>query len=57
MAGTTEVSTASKELADLRKLALDIKSLLNSQKDTLAKAKLSMPPRGSQQQELPFGDG
>jgi class 3 adenylate cyclase/PAS domain-containing protein len=41
---TTEISQTSKELADLRKMALDIKSLLNSQKDTLAKAKLSLPP-------------
>ena len=46
MAGTpnTQISVASKELVDLRKLALDIKSLLSSQKETLAKAKLSLPP-------------
>jgi len=41
---TTEVSQASKELGELRKMALDIKSLLASQKETLAKAKLSLPP-------------
>ncbi len=50
MAGTptTEVSAASKELGDLRKMALDIKSLLSSQKETLAKAKLSLPPGTSE---------
>lgn len=50
MAGTptTEVSQASKELGDLRKMALDIKSLLASQKETLAKAKLSLPPGTSE---------
>lgn len=45
---TTEVSAASKELADLRKMALDIKSLLASQRETLAKAKLSLPPGTSE---------
>lgn len=44
MAGTTEVSSVSKDLGDLRKLALDIKALLSSQKEALSKAKLSMPP-------------
>ncbi|HKZ71144.1 MAG TPA: GAF domain-containing protein, partial [Anaerolineales bacterium] len=46
MAGipTPTESAISKELADLRKLALDIKSLLASQKETLAKARLNMPP-------------
>jgi len=43
VAGKTD-SIASKELADLRKLALDIKALLSSQKDALSKAKLSLPP-------------
>jgi len=42
--GTTESSSISKELSDLRKLTLDIKALLSSQKDILAKAKLSLPP-------------
>jgi adenylate cyclase len=41
---TTEVSAASKELGELRKMALDIRSLLASQKETLAKAKLALPP-------------
>ncbi|MEK7439444.1 MAG: adenylate/guanylate cyclase domain-containing protein [Chloroflexota bacterium] len=44
MPGTTESSSISKELSDLRKLTLDIKALLSSQKDILAKAKLSLPP-------------
>lgn len=44
MSGTTESSSVSKELAELRKLALDIKALLSSQKEILAKAKLSLPP-------------
>ncbi len=44
MSGTTEVGGVGKELGDLRKLALDIKALLGSQKDALVKAKLSMPP-------------
>ena len=44
MAGTTEVSSVSKDLSDLRKLALDIKALLSSQKEALSKAKLSLPP-------------
>jgi len=44
VAGTTDVSSASKELGELRKLTLDIKALLSSQKETLAKAKLSLPP-------------
>ena len=44
MSGTTESSSVSKELAELRKLALDIKALLRSQKEILAKAKLSLPP-------------
>ncbi len=44
MAGTTEVSNVSKDLGDLRKLALDIKALLSSQKEALSKAKLSLPP-------------
>ncbi|MBI5054668.1 MAG: GAF domain-containing protein [Chloroflexi bacterium] len=44
MPGTTESSSISKELAELRKLALDIKALLSSQKEILAKAKLSLPP-------------
>lgn len=44
MPGTTESSSISKELAELRKLALDIKALLSSQKEMLAKAKLSLPP-------------
>lgn len=44
MAGTTEVSSVSKDLGDLRKLALDIKALLSSQKEALNKAKLSLPP-------------
>ncbi len=42
--GTTEISAINKEFADLRKMALDIKALLASQKDMLAKARLSMPP-------------
>jgi len=44
VAGTTEVSSVSKDLGDLRKLALDIKALLSSQKEALSKAKLSLPP-------------
>jgi class 3 adenylate cyclase/PAS domain-containing protein len=44
VSGTTESSSVSKELAELRKLALDIKALLSSQKEILAKAKLSLPP-------------
>jgi len=44
VASTNEVSGVAKELTDLRKLALDIKSLLSSQKEALTRAKLSLPP-------------
>jgi class 3 adenylate cyclase/PAS domain-containing protein len=42
--GTLQSGSIGKELSDLRKLTLDIKALLSSQKDILAKAKLSLPP-------------
>lgn len=44
MAETAEFHSVSRELDELRKLALDIKALLSSQKESLARAKLSMPP-------------
>ncbi len=44
MTGTLQAGSIGKELSDLRKLTLDIKALLSSQKDILAKAKLSLPP-------------
>ncbi len=44
MADAGEGNSLSKELSDLRRLALDIKSLLSSQRETLSRAGLSMPP-------------
>ncbi|MBI4315671.1 MAG: GAF domain-containing protein [Chloroflexi bacterium] len=44
MADAGEGNSLSKELSDLRRLTLDIKSLLNSQRETLSRAGLAMPP-------------
>ncbi len=44
MADAGEGNSLSKELSDLRRLTLDIKSLLSSQRETLSRAGLSMPP-------------
>lgn len=44
MSETSEAYSASKELNDLRKLALDIRALLSGQKEAMAQAKLTLPP-------------
>lgn len=44
MTTTTSAPTLSKQVGDLSKLAADIKSLLSSQKDMLAKSGMGFPP-------------